>query len=417
MKDAQKVTVRDAEKAFLRCWGWLFPCVGIGSASLTGGGFWQWVDEGWPVTLDWSYLLSGRAILLGTAGLSIPLVWAIALWLGEKGKGEQSRWGALLLAGVLVIGVEFMSQLGVPQAAFWLAVRTRLDNWSSFLREVCYVRLEETAGRAEEKPCVVAVGSSQVLNGVDMHQLGEEVANLGMGAIRRAMFGMTPLKALAMRPWMPFRPGDTCLMYLSEFDFTNQREFPADWFRPYGSWASAGDVVKTVGSRVLCRHWRDAVDYAMACTWELWRMRDGMRELLFHLGGRADCETCSDQTRIPPRLDVERASWEEDAMRRFADRLSSAGVRLVIFEGDVNPQLYSDERSKERERIRHWLDSLCAAAPDRYYVPLSLQATDIHPDEWKDMTHLNASGRAQLTSAMSLWLHQQVQDEISAHSP
>jgi hypothetical protein len=119
------------------------------------------------------------------------------------------------------------------------------------MREVCYVRLEEAAGRADDAPAAILVGSSQMLHGVNV---GKLAALQPRPVIRRAMFGMAPLKALAMRAYVPFRPGDVCAMYLSEFDFTNQEPFPFDWFRPHASWRTLPDVMRCVPKSTAIRN-------------------------------------------------------------------------------------------------------------------------------------------------------------------
>jgi hypothetical protein len=131
---------------------------------------------------------------------------------------------AMVAVAVILAGAEWLLQRPGMQAAVWLAARARLAPDQVFMREVCYVRLEEASGPPPEAPAIGLVGARQGRNGVVGRLLGELLHPTPV--IRRAMFGMSPLKAMAMQSWMPFRPGDICVQYLSEFDFTNRRPFP-----------------------------------------------------------------------------------------------------------------------------------------------------------------------------------------------
>lgn len=397
--------VRDVERRFLRRWGWCMPVLGILAAGLLGDGFWGWVDSSVPGRwFDWGRAFGPAGLALGVAGLLFAGAWRLLV--GRK--GGFAVVAPCALAGLLA--VECAVRLSTPQAAFWLAVRSRLGE-QPFMREVCYVRLEEAAGRMDSAPAVVVIGSSQVLNGVDVPAL-DEALRPERRAIRRAMFGMTPLKALCMRAYFPFRPGDLCATMLSEFDFTNQEEFPADWFRPYASWRTLPDVLSCMGARTCRAHWRQAVDGAMAATWELWRMRDGAREIAFHAVGReaaADAASAGSTSASGAALAAEkargplqRAAAEEKAFVRLTERLQADGVRFVVFEGDVHPAIQSAFRVAEKRRIRAWLQGFGSAS--FRYVPIDELGLSFDLGDWKDMTHLSSTGRAKFTRAMAATL-------------
>ncbi len=388
--------VRDLERAFLKKGWWLFPLGGALAALAVGGPFWAWVD-GQPMVWPGGSGLVWRALVGALVGAILPAVWAL-------GWRVRATWGRVVLAVALVVAAaEGLLLQPTVQTALWLAARARLEADQSFMREVCYVRLEETVGRSDERPAVILVGSSQVLNGVDAALLRQVVYPIPV--IRRAMFGMTPLKALAMHAYMPFRAGDTCVQYLSEFDFTNQEAFPFAWLRPYGSWKTAPDVLRCLSWRVTVRHWREVIDYLMAATTEWWRARDALNRIVFRFGvtarsadagheGGAQLDPAMAAEQARGDLRFEAAEWA--AFQRLAQRLEAQQVALLVFEGDVNPTIYSDQRRRAKQAVRERLEEFLATGTGRY-VSREEQALDLEASDWRDMTHLGRSGREKLT--------------------
>lgn len=388
--------VRDLERAFLKKGWWLFPLGGVLAVLAVGGPFWAWVD-GQSIVWPGGGRLMWRVLIGALIGGSIPAVWA----LGWRVRTKRGR--VVLAVGLVVVAAEGLLLQPTIQAALWLATRARLEADQSFMREVCYVRLEENVGRSDERPAIILVGSSQVLNGVDAGLLRELVYPVPV--IRRAMFGMTPLKTLAMQAYMPFRAGDTCVQYLSEFDFTNQEAFPFAWLRPYGSWRTAPEVLRCLSWRVKVRHWREVIDYLMAATTEWWRARDALNRIVFRFcvtereqdagyeGGRPfDPAMAAEQARGD--LKFEAAEWA--AFQRLARRLEVQQVAMLVFEGDVNPAIYSDQRRRVKQTVRERLEECLAAGAGRY-VSREEQALDLEASDWRDMTHLGRSGREKMT--------------------
>ncbi len=394
MRDVQPhPSVRQAEEAFLRKAWWLFPVAGAVVSLAFGGPFWAWV-AGEPPEIRWANLYGLRAGLAAAAGLGIPAAW----WLGLRLK-RPGFWVGLGVL-VLVAGAEFALRSTRVQVALWLAAQQRLDPGQHFMREVCYVRLEEATGRDASAPAVLLVGSSQMLHGVDDHRLRELLQP--MPVIRRAMFGLTPLKALAMRAYLPFRASDVCVLYLSEFDFTNQEEFPFAWFRPYASWQTLPAVVACVPWTARIRHWRQLADSAVAATTEWWRARDFLDRIAFRFSGRGPgmapagvrTEAAALADRARGELHFTDAEWR--AFRRFAAQAAERRVELMVFEGEVSPGLQSAERAQAKEAVRRLVSGFVASGYGRY-VPLAEQDLALTDGDWLDLTHLNASGREKLT--------------------
>lgn len=393
--DDSEMSVRTAERLFLRRWGWVFPVAGLLVAMLTGGGFWAWVDSERPC-LDWRQLFTWRAAVLGGAGAAFWWVWAVLV--PKRCRG----WVPVLLAVLGFSVVEIALRIPALQTAFWLATRARLDiHGPNFMSEVCYVRLEEAAGRTADSPAVILTGTSQMLCGVDELELGRVLAPIPV--IRREVSGMVPQNMLAMWPWIPFRRGDRCVQLRSEMDFTNQSEFRASWFRPFLTWRSLPMVLENAGRAVCRQHWREVADCAMAASLEGWRMRDGWREIALAFWKRNE--------KILPENDGEARKedeggkpliWAEREWRAFektAELLQGAGIEFWVFEGDVNPVLYNAERMSLRAEVERRM--MAGAAEGKWrFVPLAAQGTGIGPEDWADMVHLNQEGRAKLTRAM-----------------
>lgn len=387
-------SVRDVELAFLRNGWWLFPVLGAVCSLAVGGPFWQWVAGANPFLWPAPAGAAGRALAFAAAAALLPAAW----WLGLKTRPPKYLAAALALAAVFA--GECLLRLPRVQTPFWLAARERLAAGQYFMSEVCYVRLEEAAGRAAEPPAVVLVGSSQMLNGVDENLLRELLAPTPV--IRRSMYGLTPLKALAMLSYVPFRSGDVCVQYLSEFDFTNQEEFPHAWFRPYASWKTLPDVVRCLAVPVRLRRWRELTDSALAATFEGWRIRDFARHVCFHFwragaaaGGPEDPPdpaAAAAQARGPLRF----SAAEQRAFAAFTRRLEARQVALTVFEGDVNPAILSPVRLQAKKEVRRKLAGF-DGMPNYRYVPVADQGLPPGPGIWRDMTHLNAAGRDLLT--------------------
>lgn len=390
--------VREVERALLRGAWWIFPALGLIAPLLLGGPLWNWVSTEAIGPLRWSQL--GRPLAWGGmfALLAIPLCWRLCL------NRRTTMPMTMLFAVALVCAVDFGLRLAPVQAPLWLAARARLESDQSFMREVCYIRLEEAAGRADATPSVILMGSSQVLNGVDEQLLRRLIAP--QPVIRRAVFGMSPLKAVAVSSYVPFRPGDTCFLYLSEFDFTNQDPFPYSWFRPFASWRVWRDVMESAGSSVYWPHWRGVIDYSMAATFELWQTRDFIRRIVFHFWRNEPAAQSAVTDLASLAAEAEKAKtvvrdapeqWR--AFAHFVRRLRAESVKLLIFEGDVNPELYSQKRLAAKQET---MDALLEyVGPDVQYISRNDQNLGLTHEDWRDMTHLNAHGRELLTRRLA----------------
>ena len=396
--DGNISSVQDFERRILRSAWWVFPLLGFAVSLVLGDPFWNWVDGGTPPRGLNLGNLGWRNIVLPLVFCAVPVLWRIGL----KSRRPGAVCGGLVLAAVLA--AELTIQFPRVQAPLWLAARARLDKQQWFMREVCYVRLEEAAGRSSPAPAVILVGSSQILLGVDEQLLRRMISPTPV--IRRSMFGMTPLKALAMWAYMPFRPGDICVRYLSEFDFADQDEFPFSWLRPYASYQTYFEVLRCVSPQVRRTHWRQVLDYTVAASSELWRARDFLRQVLFHFwSGDTAAEPGE---RIPDTGRAIEQAWETPqitpsetlAFGVFARKLEERRVCHLVLEGDVNPAIYSDGRLQVKAQVRADLAAFPGAGLYRF-VSKDEQNLNLGPEHWGDMTHLNAGGREVLTRRLA----------------
>ena len=391
--DEKTMRVREAERKFLRWAWWVFPVAGVVVSMLTGGGFWAWVDGEMP-WLDWRQALTARGAILAIAGLAGVGAWRVLL------RRTWPGWGVALVVAAGFVVAECVVRVPALQTAFWLATRARLDvNGPNFMSEVCYIRLEEAAGREPETGAVVLSGTSQMLCGVDELELGKILAPTAV--IRREISGMGPQNMLAAWAWIPFRRGDRSVQVRSEMDFTDQAEWRTSWYRPFLTWRTLPWLMRNAGARACWRHWDELPDCAMAASLEGWRMRDGWREIVLNPWRRQKEEKKETGESGRPK-DLPPLVWSDWEWRAFVDeaeRLKEARVELWVFEGDVNPVLHDERRAAMRAEFERRMAEGVEKGLWKFVGEEELEA-GIEAEDWRDMTHVNAVGREKLTQAM-----------------
>ena len=392
--DQATMRVREVERKFLKRGWWVLPLAGLGIAMLMGGGFWAWVDGDIP-WLDWRQAFTMRGLALAVAGMLLAGVWSALA--GRR----WPEWGVMLAVALGFAGVECVVRIPAAQTAFWLATRARMDpQGANFMSEVCYIRLEETAGRTAREGAVVLSGTSQMLCGVDELELGRMLAPVPV--IRREVSGMGPQNMMAAWSWIPFRRGDRSVQLRSEMDFTNQAEWRTAWYRPFLTWKTLPWLVRNAGGAVCWPRWREMADCALAASLEGWRMRDGWREIAMNPWCRAKGGTEPEPDvadRVAAEAPLEWCEWEWRAFVAEAQRMREMGVELVVVEGDVNPVLHGERRTEMRREFERRMASGVEKGLWRFVGEGELGA-DIESGDWRDMTHVNAEGRRKLTRAL-----------------
>lgn len=388
-------SVREAERKFLKWGWWVFPLAGIVLAMLTGGGFWAWVDGQMP-WLDWRQACTLRGAVMAVAGMMLALLWRMLLW------RDWPAW-VLALSGVLgFVCAEYAMRISPAQTAFWLATRARLDvQGPNFMSEVCYIRLEEAAGRTAKNGAVILSGTSQMLCGVDELELRRLLDPVPV--IRREVSGMVPQKMLAAWSWIPFRRGDRSVQMRSEMDFTNQTQWRTAWYRPFLTWQTLPWLVRNAGGRVCWQRWRELLDCALAASLEGWRMRDGWREIAMNPWRRVNGGAVAQPDKsdvVATEAPLEWCEWEWQAFVEEAEHLKDMGVELVVVEGDVNPVLHDARRAEMRREFERRMTTGVEQGLWKFVGEEELGA-GIEAKDWKDMTHVNATGRVKLTKAIA----------------
>lgn len=387
MEDVE-MSVRAAERLFLRRWGWVFPVAGLLVAMLTGGGFWAWVDCERP-WLDWRQLFTWRAVVLGGAGLGIIWVWHGLLYWRAQG------WVACLLALAGFVAVESAIRLPVAQIGFWLTARARLypDEWIP--KEVVSTQFRKLEGRSDRHPGVIVSGSSQMI-GVGI-QLEDKIAPRPYS--RRCSAGLMPVQILMMWPFFPFEQGDIFVQCRSSFDFVDQDVFGLSWYRAYDSWGSVFETMGVVGWKACVSNWRQLFDHILAATFEGWRMKNFALEVAMRIWGVEQNGKAQQPCWPQPKHELEISDWQQRAFLRIAEKLKDADVEMWVFEGDVNPALHTSDWVARQEEIRSWLVKGSLEGKWRW-IGAEEHNANLLASDWQDSVHLNESGVHKLTEAI-----------------
>lgn len=404
------------ERKVLSRW-WAFPLVGILLSYALSKWFWFFVtldpadiSEGWLNPFKSAYLLV-------VAGMSfIPLIWQLLRRMEQVRPFIQRLPIATMTAVLMLLLFDAVVRNARVQIPFWLAVRARTGEGDYFMRELTYMRLHQRAPEEwHSGSCVYLVGSSQVLVGIDEKRLAELIHPVPVK--RRAMYGMTPLKALAALSYLDVKPGDKVVFYLSEFDFTNQLEMPVNWMRPLSGPGTLGMISRCFRPLRLLRYWRQLVDLGTASVSEAWRMRDYVKHLVFHVaeGSQSMAATLlvnmdGGAVMAKPDESLRFMPAEFAAFKRLVEELNARGANGIVFEGQVSPELHTDQRSAFRGETELRMRQL-AGEVGFAYVPLDKQAFKAGAGDWKDMTHLSDEGRRKFTEYIADFLNQEMKSK------
>lgn len=393
----------ETEKKLIRRWGWIAVPAGAFAAMMAGSWLWPMVEQVRPLPpLDPLSALRFPFVAIAAGVALFPVLWRATIFLRERGVLPRFPYAAVgAVAAVLM--VEGMFRLPVVQQPFWLAVRTRNPGESEFFaRELALLRLDSMADRAKpHAPGLVFAGTSQLMLGIDYDDLRHRLP--GTDVRRRSLAGMAPLRMAMAWPWLGVGPGDTVVMYLSAFDMTGVAGIGADWLRPTGNRQGFCDWQSVLPPGETIRHWRSMTDVAMASLFELWAARDHTRALVLGKpkprSGPVRDHVIAQQVEQFQKADETNPYYEANfrALDRVLTRFAEAGARVVIIEGRVNPSLQTDLLRDLDRRTSRRLAELAGRRGARF-VPVAEQAVAIGPGDWKDGTHLNASGRAKFTA-------------------
>ena len=364
------------------------------------------------VTLDPAFLPAAGHGWLSVKGLFLGVILALFPWLWLAGIGLEERWGACwrrwglvpLLTLLLVLGAEAAFRGYRAQDLFWQSVRARAGD-AFFTREVSLFRLDVASKRAARarQPGVTVIGSSQMLHALSVVDLS---ARIGQPVHRRAVAGMFPMEMCAWQGFLQAEEGSTLLMMLSGLDLGARNSLMENAIRPMATPRGLGDLIGAADRRLLLAEWRRFTDLGVASIIDLWRSRDFFQWILQNpfvpYRSRATAErevaVVREQRRAYARLGGEQdfVAYAEESLRRFLFRMSDRFDRIVIVEGQVNPQ-YDPERWQDLSARMLALIETFVAEGRVEFVPIEAQASKITPEMWGDMIHVNPAGREAYT--------------------
>jgi hypothetical protein len=404
----------DAEKRWLRRWGWLFPALGIPLGCLI-------VEARWAaIMMDAAFLprtatgwLSANGIALGVALGLFPLLWALGLRLERRWGNCLRRCGVAPLGALaMLLCAEGAARSVFGQETLWQAVRARAgDNF--FAREVALFRLEHVshcrAPRGE--PGVVVAGSSQMLHALDAPRLAQRI---GRPVYRRAVAGMFPVELCAAAGFLAFDHRNEMLLMLSGFDLGGRdRLYPAA-IRPLATLSGARLLAAAADWRFALDHWRTFVDVFAAGACELWRSRDFCRlvvqhpfapEAMKYVSAKNGGDDAQREAYLALGRNEQLVAFTERALTRFFAHMRERMARVVVIEGQMNPAYPGSDAARMHARMRALLQDSAAAGAIRF-VPLEAQAPAIETGDWLDMAHVNERGRARYTEIFAReWHH------------
>lgn len=403
------------ERTLLRRGWWLFPLLGLIAAMLASRYGW-WFVAGDPALInrDVSRALRLPYVLLVPLMGLVPIVWAWSLRLPQA--GQRMAW---LLALVAVVMVEVLVRQPAVQRVLWTATKTRSPGTDDFfLREVANLRLRVLDDRADDPERIIFAGTSQLIRGINYDMLQRALPHVRI--CPRSVAGMVPFRMLSAMDYLSIRPGDTVVLYLSEFDLGGVEGFDADWRRPTASLAGTLAAYNVLPRELRMSSWRPACDVAMAGVSEIWSSRDATRHILHRLAGRPVEKPAADL-----RQRVEHAQKDEYARGLAGAEFRAVNLRsleillmqfndrcahVVAFEGQINPAMATAGAAEARQRARKEFSELFA----RYravFVPVSAQQEEFGPADFSDGTHLNEAARDRFTAFVANWLSSRVQQE------
>ncbi|MBB3206284.1 hypothetical protein FHS27_002093 [Rhodopirellula rubra] len=267
------------------------------------------------------------------------------------------------------------------------------------------------------------VGSSQINLGIDVEQL--ETWS-GEGAVHKyCLPGMVPLQYQALSAPLAEKRLDVVVCWLSEFDFFRERELPTSRLRWCAETANVRDVFSVLTPNQAWFNRGHLADLATAVVTPLWSQREPIQMLSFRFWWRFDvgAPVASDEEQqVGARLadldqgvknakqNIQRTPLVDanfQAFERFARRLTDAGTRLVIIEGESHPLTMEAYPPAFRAETREKLSELSRSVGFDFVT--TDQRVQLETDDWRDAVHLNETGEAKLTN----WLMNYLQESTN----
>lgn len=402
-------SVRDLEARWVRVAWWVLPLLLAVLFPLIKGYAWPMIglDPAMPPSLSLRSMIVFATVGL-CAGLGLAALWA---WSVRSGEGCCTSWRwSVVLALILIIVADIVARNPVVQDALWGAVQVRcVQDDDYFMRTVAMFRRTTLhTARADPRPTVKLVGSSQLLWGVDVTKLQ---AAIPFARIERyAIASLFPVRILQAQAYLNLKSNDLVVVYWSELDMATVRDLDVAKWRPVANVAGFKATFALFPGGILLREWRSMVDYVVATQSALWRDREAMGMLALRpLGVRTEVET-ELTTNVLFRVGdgFRKALQDDETIRRglaASERLvadwTARGVRVMILEGHVSSYMDQPETQNVRQRVRDRLRELSAVHPEAMYISAEQQAWVPATTNWRDTTHLNKIGREKFTEYLA----------------
>lgn len=394
---SDQMSVNELEAKWIRLAWWVLPPLLAVLLPLAKGYAWPLIsldpDMAPSLGLRGLAVLAVVGLVLGLAGVAL---WSWSL----RGRGALcASWPwSLAIALLLVVLADFAVRQTAVQDALWSAVRTRgrIDT-DFYMREMGLFRRAALRNHLPAfQPRMKVVGSSQLISGVDYDLLQSIRPDLHVE--RRCVAAMTPARLLMAAPFVGAGPGDTVVVYWSEFDMGGVTTLDVDWYRAFANGPGLRDVLNLLPAGEWKKHARRSVELFWGCASQLWCDREGWRLLASRMLGTMR-QTRTKQT----REDVvnQQGSGYADGLdnepyfqmglqsaRRVVQQWREAGADVVILEGNVNPAIHHARTPERRRQTRVFLEDVSRTTGARY-IPSENQAYSPSPQDWQDGTHLN----------------------------
>ena len=364
------------------------------------------VYPGGPVTAAGiSGLAGAKGLMLMGMVISVPLCGLAGIRLQRK----LGWWGVEVAVVVLsligLLGAECVIRNRRVQGNLWVALLERLGPLDWGLREPAQLHYENlhAPDSREAGKGVSVYGASQAAVNLDR---GELAGQLGCPVFGRALNGMFALEMCAAQHLLAVPRVQTAVFYLSPLDLSANYSVRADWMRCMISPPSWLDVIRVLGPGLAWKNRGALAELGVAAHLKLWSFRDGVRWILYNLAGRSPSHTPSDPEGAR-KEEALRPFWVDPAYveagfrgyELVMERLKAMGTEVVVFEGEVNPDLRRQIPDSywvpTEERIETFFH-----AHQVLHVPLREYEPGVGPEDWADHTHMNNEGRRRLTAAV-----------------
>ncbi|MBI3866660.1 MAG: hypothetical protein HY290_32670 [Planctomycetia bacterium] len=359
-----------------------------------------------------------QALALSAFIAAAPLVWLACLEIQRSilrlNRLPKLPWGALLAVAAVLGSAPLLT---APRVRWffveWCKIRTPNP---SFARNTLFweQRNFESAGSADGRPKIGLVGSSQVYAGFDLAQLAAGIPHSSVEKNCLAGFGPVQYPMLIGR--LDERDFSAVVCMISAFDMFREDELPVNRLCWSANARGLQRLLSIMPNKTVWRERSGAGDLAFSCCCPMWRLREHFHrtsleywwdvskpperaaangELVLAISVRLD------EAKDSIRRNVQRTEYVDvnfDAFRLFARHLCDKGITLIVFEGQLHPDLEPIYPKKFRTETVERMKEMAQSVGFDYVVREDLPPLNI--SDFADGYHVNEAGRQKLTHAL-----------------